>query len=60
MENQRILIEIDKGVMNFKMRNFGKACEKEALFLERMGKVDESRRDEKEWLKVVDKNIEKS
>lgn len=60
MEKQRIYLEISKGVINFRMNNFGKACEKEALFLERMGKDVSSHRDEKEWQKEVSRTIIKS
>jgi hypothetical protein len=60
MEKQRIHIEINKGIISFRMNNFGKSCEKEALFLERMGKDVSSHRDEKEWQKESVKIIEKT
>ena len=55
MARQQIKIEISDGAMNFEMKGFGKGCDKESKFLESLGIVTGSKRDEKEYSKEAEK-----
>ncbi|MBL8028363.1 MAG: hypothetical protein JNL74_18205 [Fibrobacteres bacterium] len=56
MANQKIKIEISGGRMNFNMNNFGRECDKEALFLMELGTVLSDERDSVEYNKSVERN----
>ena len=53
---QKIKIEISKGKMNFSMNNFGRECDKEALFLMELGTVSRDERDNVEYNKSIERN----
>ena len=60
MARQQIKIEIADGTLSFEMKGFGKACDRESKFLESLGEVVGSKRDEKEFAKEVEKEKLKS